>query len=344
MPSSMSDFIQSFVNLKNVQNQTQQIAQQAQAQAVNGMTTFMELARHTADPGQLTQLVDRFAQLGVGTPDQLGGILQHVTPTAEATRDYLVKIGVDENAGVNTGSTDATKRQAGEAASVATTGMNQGAAAGSSFLHDIFSKVDTHGEVGRVLAQGLASRTATGQTAEQLQQGQDFLNLGQPERTQAAGVAAGTRQSAAQDAGNQLGWANNRLGYASLASNAAYQTGTLEVENAKARAAAQGHDPQVITNLITAKNTLMGELQKAKNPSKQAVMGFIGGLNSINAMMSAYGLPNEGQMNYDPEALVKPGAWDQFMAGPQFMAGNGAPAAAPTSRPTNVRPAGAGRR
>jgi hypothetical protein len=338
----MSDFIQSFVGLKNVQNQTQAIAQNAQAQAISGVSTFMELARHTADPGQLTQLVDRFAQLGVASPDQLGGILQHITPTAEATRDYLVKIGVDENAGINTGSTAATKKQAGEAASVATTNMNQGQAASSGFLNDIFSKIDTHGQVGRTLAQGLATRTAAGQTREQFQQGSDFLGLSQTERTQSAGAAAGTRLTAAQDAANQLGWAGNRLGNATLASTSAYQIGSLEVESAKANAAAKGHDPQIITNLITAKNQILQELGKTKNPSKQALQGFIGGLNSINAMMNAYGLPNEGQIDYNPDELVQPGAMDRFLQQPSFMSG-----AAPAPRgstPQNTSPAGTGRR
>lgn len=336
MASGISDFIQTFLQLKQVQNQTEQIAQQARFQTVNEMNTFMELAKQTADPGQLTALVDRFAQLGVGTPEQLGSILQHVTPTVEATKGYLSKLGVDISSGRVTGTPAAEANLASETASVQNTGMNKGQAAGSSFLADIFSKVDTHGEIGRQLAEGLASRTATGMTPEQMQQGQDFLNLPQNERTQAAGVAAQTRLSAPQSAQNQLGWAGNRLGYAQLASQSAYQMGELAVENAKAQAAAKGHDPQIIDNLISAKNGAQKTLQEAakQNAPKANIISIIGQLNSINAMLSAYGIPNEGQIPYDPEKLTNNGLF-------QIIKNWGQPV---NVQPVNMQPAGAGRR
>lgn len=339
---AIADFIQTFLQLKQVQNQTEQIANNAKAQTIGAMSTFMDLARQTADPGQLTALVDRFSQLGVGTPEQLGSILQHVTPTKEATAGYLSKLGVDIAAGRAQGATEAESNLATETAGVQNTGMNKGQTAGSNFLADVFSKVDTHGEVGRQLAAGLASRTAAGLTPQQMQQEQDAMALPQAERTQAAGVAARTRLSAPDAAqqqlgllSNSLGWAGNRLGYAQLASQSAYQTASLAVENAKAQAAARGHDPQVIDNLLSAKNGAMKNLQDAlaKHPSKGQLISLIGGVNAINAMLSGYGLPNEGQLEYDPDKLLTPGYITRFFDRQPINV-----------QPTNMQPAGTGRR
>jgi hypothetical protein len=341
MPSSIADFIGTFVQLKQVQNQTEQLQQQARNQAVSGMSTFMEIAKNTADPGELTALVDRFSQLGVGTPEQLGSILQHVTPTVEATKGYLSKLGVDVAAGTATGRSPDEARLAGETASAQNTGMNEGQRATSGFLADIFKKVDTHGAVGEQLAQGLAARTAYGLTPGDMAVDQATTKLPANEVQQGSGVKLGTRMGAAQDAGNQLGWANNRLGVGNLelgnrqlAVTSAYQMGTLEVEAARAAAAAKGHDPQLVDNLLGSKNNILKLIQSTTNPSKQLATGYIGALNGINAQLAALGVPTEGQIAYDPESLVQPGVWNKITTGIQNRLQGG-----PTPyvvKPTNV--------
>jgi hypothetical protein len=342
MPSNFTDMLNTMMGLKQLQNQNIQIAQQGAAQATQGIDTFMKLAQHTANPTELTALVERFSQLGIGSPEQLTSLLQHVTPTQEATRDYMTRMGIDIAAGNKPeGTTAATSDLASEAASVGVTGMNAGQRAGSTFLSDVFSRAD---RTDPRLAAGLASRTATGMTPGDMSLDALFGQLPAPEQSQAAGVKAGTRLSASADASNQLGWAGLRQNERQMIGQQGYQMGQLEVDAAKAKAAAAGKDPQVIVNLIDAKQKLLATLQNKKNanPTQQEILSFIGGFNAINLMMSQYGLPNEGQLEYNADTLLQPGALDRFLSGPQFMPGRQPPKA--TSQPTNVQPSGAGRR
>lgn len=336
MPSNFSDMLNTLINYKQVQNQTQQIAQAGAAQAVQGVSTFMDLARHTADPATLTALVDRFAQLGVGNRQQLMGILQHVTPTSDATKDYLTKLGVDIKGGKRPeGTTDELASTAGEAANVNTTGMNAGQLGASGFLASVFQHANPNDPE---LAAGLASRTATGMTPGDMAVDAAQAALPASELTQQGGIKGGSRMTAAQDASNQLGWANLRANARSDEVRNAQNMVALGISKEQADAAMKkaeknGVSPEAVVNLVEAKTKLMNLIRdkKTMNPSKQEVLGWIGNLNAINAAMSAYGLPNEGQVAFDPNMLTQPGFFDSFLS-------------RNTSVPQNVAPPGTGRR
>lgn len=309
MPSSMTDFLNTFLNLKQVQNQTEQIVQKSRSDAITGMSTFMQLAQHTADPTQLTGLVSRFAELGVGTQAELSGILAHVTPTQEALKSYMTTRGIVAADGNTMGTpTKEGDTLARETASTNLTGMNRGQVGASDLLSGLFPRVDTAGQAGDALATHLGARTAAGMTPFQMVEDAAGRALPSDEILQAAGIRGGTRMSAAQDAGARqgIGELNERRRVDTF--NANYQIGMLDIDAARARATAMGRDPQIITNLIDAKNKLLSTVTDAqnKNPTRSAVLGFIGGLNAINSQMQALGLPNEGQIDYKPEDLVNP--------------------------------------
>jgi hypothetical protein len=329
--------LNTLVNFKQLQNQTEQIQQQARGQAIQGVSTFMNLARNTADPTQLTQLVNRFSQLGVGTTDELLGILNHVTPTEDALKSYYATLGGQVEAGhTPEGTTDASKRTAGEALSSVTSGMNQGQAAASGFLSSVFAGANPNTPG---LAEGLASRTATGMTPGE--RAVDTAQAGLPaaELAQQGGIKGGTRMTAAQDAGNQLGFAQLRANVRSDEVRNAQRDVELgiskeQVDAAMKKATAQGLDPQKVTNLLEAKKGVLGLIQSRKNanPSKQELLGYIGTLNGLNAALTALGLPNEGQLEYNPDILLEPGFFDRKFKTPV------------TSTPVNVVPPGTGRR
>lgn len=336
MPSQFTDMLNTLVNIKQLENQTEQIRQQGRAQAVNGMNTFMTLARQTADPTQLTQLVNRFSQLGVGTTDELLSILNHVTPTEDAIKSYYAQQGGMAAAGNPTNSdTEASKTAGAEALSSTVGGQNVGQQAASGFLASVFKNINPNNPD---LATGLASRTATGMTPGDLAIDLATANLPGPELTQAAGVKSGTKMSAAQDAGNQLGWATLRANARNDEVRNAQNMVALGISKEQADAAMKkaeknGLNPGDIVNIVEAKTKLMNLIKDKKNsnPSKQEMLGWIGNLNAINAAMSAYGLPNEGQISYNPDMLLQPGFFDSFLN-------------RNTSVPQNVAPPGTGRK
>jgi hypothetical protein len=337
MSSQFTDFLNTFINLKQIQLQTEQVAQTAKTQAVSGVDTFMRLAQHTANPMELTSLVDRFSQLGVASREQLSGILQHVVPTAEAQKEYDVWRGRQMQ---DSGATDptvsaATRTRTTEAANVNATGMNSGQLSNSKFISDVLSTAPTGGD----LPGAMATRLAAGMSPGEMAVDQAVTQLPANELQQAGGAKVGTRMTAAQDANNQSTWATIRMQDRNNTAESAYHMGSLEVEAAKARAAAAGHDPQTIDHLITAKTSLMATLKDAKNknPSAQELMSFIGGLNAINAQMSAYGIPNEGQIDYKPEMLTQPGFLTSLN---NFLNRN----VKNTSTPVGSQPAGTGRK
>lgn len=336
MSTQMTDFLQTFLNLKQVQNQTEQVAQQARQHAIGGMTTFMELAKHTADPAQLTGLVQRFSELGVASPEQLTSVLQHVTPTLDAQQAAQTKLGTDIAAGhTPEGTTPAAASLATDTANTQLVGQNAGQRGASQFLSEIFKKVPTTGAQADQFALGLGAQTAAHMTPLQMVQDAAGRALPPEEILQQAGVAGGTRMTAAQDANNQAAWAGIRSQDRQITANSAYQMGSLEVDAAKARASSMGHDPQIISNLISAKSQLMSTFKdaKTKNPTPSEAMGYIGALNAINAQMAQYGLPNEGQIEYDPSLLVRPGAFSRLFDRRPIV-----------SAPQNKQTAGAGRK
>lgn len=310
MPNDIQDFIGTFVQLKQLQNQTQQVAEQARNDTLQGVNMFMQLARQTAHPGELSALTQRFSELGIGTPDQLSSLLTNVTPTEDAIRAAQTQFGINIAAGDQSG-TEASRNLAQDTASAALTGQNRGqrAVAGRQEAA-INAQPGTGTPFGDYLNRAFATKvladlTPGGATIDALLQG-----LPTPELTQAAGVRAGTRLSAGDNAQLQTQQANNRLGWAQLADMSAYHAGELGIEESRLRlslknAKEKGIDPGDIVAAINAKTAIIKTAQDAKNknPTPAELRGIVGSINAINAHMKELGLPYEPPIREGEDAL-----------------------------------------
>lgn len=314
MPSSINDFIQTFMGMAQLQNQQEQTDNARKAQAVQGVNTFMTIARQTADPMLLTGLVDRFAALGVAPKDELLQILQNVTPTGEALKAYGTRQGMLQAAGAPTDSTTSESQTLNrETANTELTGQNSGQLATQGLIKDLIDKIPRSGANADMMATALGTKTAAGLSPGQLVLDHALSVLPQNEITQGAGIQMGTRMSAPQDANNQLGWANLREENRKNTQYGALQEAGLNVDLQKAgmaansKAGAQEHIP----NLLATKEQLVSKLTDSKSPPPAGlVISYIGALNAINQQLTGFGVANEGQISYDPQMLTNP-SWLQ---------------------------------
>jgi hypothetical protein len=314
MPSSIQDFIGTFMQMAQVQNQQEQIENQRKAQAVQGVNTFMTIARQTADPALLTGLVDRFSALGVAPKEELLSILQHVTPTQEALQAYGTRQGMLQAAGVPTDSSTAESKQLNrETANTQLTGQNAGTLAASGYVSNAMSKAPTSGPEFDKMVAALASKTTAGLSPGQLVLDHALSMLPGNEIEQAAGVQAGTRLSAPQAASNELGWANMRQqGRQITQAGALGEAGMVtDLAGRRISAAASGAGNDHTAQLLATKEQLVTKLTDSKSPPQPGlVISYIGALNAINQQLTAAGIANEGQVQYSPEMLTEPG-WIQ---------------------------------
>lgn len=317
MASSMTDFLQTFLNLKQVQNQTEQIAQRAKTDAISGMTTFMELAKHTADPGARQALVQRFADLGVASSDQLTSIQYHVAPTQEAQKDQQTQLGIANN------TPEDAARLAQETANATMAGQNAGQLSSSAFLKSVYTRVGdiakNHQDFMDKLAVGLGTRTAAGQDAGAFMASAARAALPAPELTQGAGVANETRMSAAQAANNTIAQGGLKLGAAQLTEtarantmDAIYKKGMLAVDQAKVDLmGGKGQNAEMISRLLDNKSGILKSIAASKDLKGSVAVGFLGALNGVNAQLEAAGQPTEGQYDYNPQELLGTGVFSR---------------------------------
>lgn len=315
MPSKVTDFIQTYQGLAKLQQDRDQIEDARESAKVAGLNTFMTLARQTAEPGQLLALVDRFAQLGVGSHEQLTSILQNVTPTQEAITSMMTQRGINVQEAAGTGD-----RLASETANTQLTGQNQGQTSTSQVVAGLMDRFKLPpGPMGDAYIAAAGAR-AIGATPGQLVLDHALSKLGMPELQQGAAVGLGTRLSAGQTeqsaqakAGLEYNWAglretsrHNRVGEAL----SEVELG-ISAQNAKTKANMTGiPDASNIASMIASKAGILKDLQNTKEtPPPALVMNYIGALNTINAQLSAAGVPNEGQIDYTPDAVVDPSMW-----------------------------------
>lgn len=319
MPSSMSDFINTFINMAQLQNQQEQTENARKSQAVQGVNTFMTLARQTADPAMLTGLVDRFSTLGVAPKEELLSILHNVTPTQEALKAYSTKQGMLDAAGHPTDSnTDASRNTNREAMNTELTGHDQSQLAASDFLTKMFAKVPTTGPQADMMAAGLGSQATAHTTPGQLVLDHAMSLLSPGTLAQGSRIGLGTELSAPQAASNQrakdaneLGWANARIQDRQVTQYGALQEAGFATDLAKTGMTSGARDQSHIPNLLATKEQLVSKLTDSKSPPPPAlVTSYIGALNAINQQLTASGIANEGQIEYSPEMMTNP-SWVQ---------------------------------
>ena len=314
MASSMTDFLQTFLNLKQVQNQTEQIAQRAKTDVVSGLTTFMDLAKHTADPGARQALVQRFSSLGVASPEQLSAIQYHVAPSMDAQKETMMQAGVDKMTPEN------ADRLAGETANIAFTGHDAGQLASSSFLKSVFEKTGditkNHQDFMDKLAIGLGTRTAAGQDAGAFTLAAATAALPTGTVTRQANIAGGTDMSDSARAADQVARGGLALGGAQLTEtarnnslDAMYKNGMLAVEQSRAAMSGMGAGREQVAKILESKVQVLSALTaaKQKDPTGSTIQGFIGALNGINQQLEALGVRQEGTLDYNVDELLKPG-------------------------------------
>ncbi len=301
MPSDIGDYIQTFMGLKQLQNQTQQVAEEARRGTMSGVNTFLQLARQTAHPGELAALADRFAELGVASRDQLTQLLTHVTPTGEALQAAQTQFGIGIAEG-DTSGTSAARSLAQDTASNTLTGQSRAQRAIGDRQQVALGGEDLNTPFSKFLNQAFLSNQLAGMSPGKATIDALIPGLPAPVLEQAARIQTQTSMSAQDNAQMQAQQANNKLGYAQLAAQSAYQMGSLEVEmvgrKAQAMAAAakaSGLEPQDFVQLITAKTQLIKAARDAqnKNPTPVEADAIVGGLNAINQRMKAAGLPYE---------------------------------------------------
>lgn len=312
MPSDIQDFINTFMGLKQVQNQTAQIAETQRQNTMQGVNIFLQMARQTAHPGELAALADRFAELGVGSRDQLTSLLTNVTPTEEALRSAETQFGLKIAGGDQSG-TAAERSLAQDTASSALTGQSRAQRAVGDRQREALAATPSNTPFGEYLSKAFASQTLAGTTPGKATIDAIMLGLPTPELQQAAGVAIGTRPSAGENIGLQTAQANNRLGWAQLADESAWHAAQIGMDQMKfklmaKKAEAGGLDPQDYVALITAKTQLVKAAQDAKNknPSDVELQSIVGGLNAVNARMKAAGLPYEPPIENSADVLKAP--------------------------------------
>lgn len=309
MPSDIQDFINTFMGLKQLQNQTQQVALQAKEQALQGVNAFMQIARQTAHPGELAALTDRFAELGVGSREQLSSLLMNVTPTPEALKAAQAQFGINIAAGDKSG-TEASRQLAQDTASAELTGQSTTQRTIGRRQATAVESQPTGTPFGDFLNKAFASQTLAGMSPGKATIDALVLGLPTPELQQAAGVASGTRLSAEGNAQVQIAKSRNDIEWAQLANTSAFQAAQLGMDEVKLKmmmkkAQAGGLDPNDFVQLITAKTALVKAAQDAKNknPSDTELSAIVGGLNAINARMAAVGLPHEPPIENSPDVL-----------------------------------------
>lgn len=329
MPSRVSDILRTFLGIAELQQNYERIDQQKNDARVAGLNTFMSLARQTANPAHLTALVDRFSELGIGTKDQLLSILQNVTPTQEAVTANETATGIKVTEGQPTGKGAEADALARRTATSQLTGQNSGQLAASDFIAGAIGKTP----MTDVLAAATTSKLATGMSPGQLVLDAALAHLPGSEVTQAAGVSAGTRLSASQDAQVGQGYAQLReMARHNRVEEALGETNQMvDLTNARVRAGDhQTPDASNVASLLATKASLVKELTSQKgNPPPGLVISYIGALNAINRQLEAAGTPTEGQIPYDPQLMTNPAFFEALK---RRLAGG-------ASTPTVMRPA-----
>lgn len=317
MPSTTGDFINTILKVKALQQQQQQLDEQQRTDTVTGLNTFMAIARQTANPAQLAALADKFAELGVGSRDQLMQTLQNVTPAPEAIHAAQTQAGINVVAGTPTGKGKGSDTLARQTAEATLTGQNAGQLAASEYNALLFGKAPGTGPLTDAIATALAARQA-GSSVSDVIFGNQVLGYSPQEQGKASRIQTGLAVSAPQEvqfanelASRKIDWAKvNEMIRSNRADEALKEMGlAVEQEGFKFRAGAGEH----VSQLISSKAALLDNINKTKGtPPPGLVLSYIGALNSINQQLEGSGVPTEGQIPFDPNYLTDPGLWDAF--------------------------------
>lgn len=214
MPN-MSEFLQTYMGMANmVQRMEAQKTQQgllSQAYARDAIQDYQAIAAQTVDPNQRAALARRFERmtgmtahelLDLAPPPETGVINRYLERESLLPEEERSPLLADRGGELEQRATAAT-----------TGGMNTAQLAGTDFLTSLYQGAQPlPGQQEQAVA-GLTGTTPT----DLLMQGAIGM-LPQNEMIQGAGIGLGTRMNAGQDASNQLGWANHRLGWATLMS------------------------------------------------------------------------------------------------------------------------------
>jgi hypothetical protein len=312
MSSSMNDFLNTVLQMRHVMNETQQVKQEGDRAKVSALTSFIQQAQMSQDPQLMTPLIDTYANAGVASRDDLLNILRTIAPTVPALQGYNTKQGMmAANGTPNDQQTPAGQNLATETANTQLTGMNAGGMAGSQLLAALIPQ----GERTKDMANEAAAHAATGGRMGSGAIGVDqaMARLPGSDQTQMARIQGDLTLGARADAQNQLGWGQNRLGWAELTANSAMNHAELDAKMAAMKNPAM-RDLTGISAMLTNKSGLIKELTTMKEaPPPQVLMGYIGTLNAINQSLDALGITNEGQIPFDPALMADPSAYQALI-------------------------------
>ncbi len=337
MPSSISDLINTFVQFGQYKLQKQQLADQERKQQLDAVNLFMTMARQTAEPTELGALVQGFTNAGYGNPDQWTQLLTHVTPSTETLQAGQTQRGIRVTEGTPSGKGAQADNLARQTANQTLTGRDAGQLATGDF---IASALGAAGAPSQTLADATAARLGAGMTPGDLVLDHVKAMMGLPKQQQAVDIATGLAPNAAQTMQNKTTLRGQDLQHSEALQSLQHAWATLneskvhnraseavqfkgldleairndnELKAALTRAGASGADAGHIVNLIQAKAQLIRNLtDKNAKQEPATIIGAIGALNSINQQLDAAGIANEGQIPYNPDAMVDPGFFEKF--------------------------------
>lgn len=319
MPSSIQDFIRTYMGMAELQQGQQQIEQRQREAQIAGLNTFISLARQTADPTQLTSLAQRFAQLGVAPIEHLTSILGSITPDQNALDAHAQQRGmmaIEGNPTGETASADATYKRGAENR---ITGQTAGQIAADNLNALFLNRTPTEGAAGDVMAAAVQARQLGGTTPGQLVLDNVLSNLDRATLDWGARASIGTALTQGQYSQNELGWANLRQQERATLGNQALQEAQLGLQKSMADARNVGKngeqvpDPSNIASLISTKASILRELMSSKEtPTPALMMNYIGALNGINQQLRLGGVPTEAPIEYKPEMLTDPNWFESF--------------------------------
>jgi hypothetical protein len=335
MPTNISDLVNTFVNFGQYQLQKRQVADQEKNAQIAAINSFMNMAKQTADPTQLTALVQQFSSLGVASPEQLTSILQNITPSTEVQQAGQTQRGIRVAEGQPSGKGAEADQLARQAANQTLTGRDAGQLATADFLAKSLAAA---GPPSADLAAATAARLGPGMTPSQLVFDHLRAMMNPSQQQQMINIEGGLAPNAAQTMQNQtqvrgqnlqhdealqnlnLNWGqlnesnrHNRAGEAATISGLELQGQQIDNEFKAAIARANSSGDEHLPQLLQIKEQVQKQLSdKNAKLTPTLIISAIGILNSVNQQLQAMGKANEGQLPYNPDVMVDPGWWANY--------------------------------
>jgi hypothetical protein len=315
-----NEFIRNMLQLYGIRTQMEAAEREAEIadrnSVTNAIATLQGVLRQTTDPNAQGGLIESF--IGRYLPempvDAFHGLMAGTQPTGETMTVGEARQGLQEMP------QELRDRRQREAATVATTGMNEGAAEMSGFQASRLGPLaaprnDADRSIANMFGNAFLMKSFAGLTPGQFSVDQAVHNLDPQELASAARISSDLLPGASQqlsasiarrgqDLGYAQGMASNRLGWASLAQQGALGIAQLQMQMQEMGARVAGGQrltPAQGVEVINLIGQLTTDLQKAPNPATRQL--YSTAIQNAQQLLGASGLVNV-TTGVDPNALT----------------------------------------